>query len=121
MSPDSAPEAPNSLAADHVEFRVEPGQTRDGTAHVAVEGEVDVATAPQLREALTSALTDRVTSMRIDLSGVAFIDSAGLGVLIGVLKRVRELDGTVELVGLQPAPRKVVEITGLDELFTLVD
>ena len=59
------------------------------------------------------------TRLRIDLAEVGFIDSAGLGVLIGVLKRIREVGGEIELVHVQPAPRKVIEITGLDELFSL--
>jgi len=102
-------------------FRAEARPIVDGTGEVVVEGEVDVATAPQLREALHEVLDDGATRLRIDLGEVGFIDSAGLGVLIGVLKRIREVGGEIELVHVQPAPRKVIEITGLDELFALTD
>ena len=102
-------------------FRAEPQEVVDGTGEVVVEGEVDVATAPQLREALHQVIDQGATRLRIDLAEVGFIDSAGLGVLIGVLKRVREIGGEIELVHVQPAPRKVIEITGLDELFNLAD
>jgi anti-sigma B factor antagonist len=102
-------------------FRAEAQPVVDGTGEVIVEGEVDVATAPQLREALHQAIDDGATRVRIDLAEVGFIDSAGLGVLIGVLKRVREVGGEIELAHVQPAPRKVIEITGLDELFSLSD
>ena len=102
-------------------FRAEPRPVVDGAGEVVVEGEVDVATAPQLREALHQVIDQGATRLRIDLAEVGFIDSAGLGVLIGVLKRVREAGGEIELAHVQPAPRKVIEITGLDELFTLTD
>jgi anti-sigma B factor antagonist len=103
------------------EFRVEPRGIEDGRATVAVTGEVDVATAPLLRSGLHSVVDEGATQLRIDLTAVTFIDSAGLGVLIGILKRLREQGGSVELLRLQPGPRKVVEITGLDELFVIVD
>jgi anti-sigma B factor antagonist len=102
-------------------FRAEARPVVDGIGEVVVEGEIDVATAPQLREALHQVLEEGATRLRIDLGEVGFIDSAGLGVLIGVLKRIREVGGEIELVHVQPAPRKVIEITGLDELFTLND
>jgi anti-sigma B factor antagonist len=102
-------------------FRVEIRSVVDGTGEVVVEGEVDVATAPQLREALHQAIDEGATRLRIDLAEVGFIDSAGLGVLIGVLKRIREAGGEIDLAHVQPAPRKVIEITGLDELFALAD
>jgi anti-sigma B factor antagonist len=103
------------------EFRVEPRGIEDGVATVAVSGEVDVATAPLLRAGLHSVVDEGAGRLRIDLTEVTFIDSAGLGVLIGILKRLRENGGTVELAQLQPGPRKVVEITGLDDLFVIVD
>ena len=108
-------------AAGLTAFRADARPVVDGTGEVVVEGEVDIATAPQLREALHQAIDQGATRLRIDLAEVGFIDSAGLGVLIGVLKRIREVGGEIELAHVQPAPRKVIEITGLDELFTLID
>jgi len=102
-------------------FQAVAGPVVDGNGEVVVDGEVDVATAPQLREALHQAIDHGATRLRIDLADVGFIDSAGLGVLIGVLKRIREVGGEIELAHVQPAPRKVIEITGLDELFTLTN
>jgi anti-sigma B factor antagonist len=55
----------------------------------------------------------------IDLSGVEFMDSTGLGVLIGALKRVRESGGSLVLGGIRPAVSRVFEITGLDRIFTI--
>ena len=68
-------------------FVVEARGLSDGIGHVAVAGEVDVATAPQLKQVLLEVLDDGATSLRVDVAQVAFIDSAGLGVLIGVLTK----------------------------------
>jgi anti-sigma B factor antagonist len=103
-----------------LEFRVA-AEADDDRADVTVEGEVDIATAPLLREQLQAVIDAGAKSVSVDLAGVDFIDSAGLGVLIGALKRLRERGGQLELRGLQAAPRKVIEITGLHEVFTVVD
>ncbi len=116
-----SPESSSSQPAAVPDFGVRSSGVTDGIGQVTVAGEVDVATAPQLKDALLAVVDAGASSLRVDVADVAFIDSAGLGVLIGALKRVRENGGTIELVGLQPAPRKVVEITGLDELFVLID
>jgi len=55
----------------------------------------------------------------VDLSGMDFIDSTGLGVFVGALKRAREGGGGIELRGLKPSARKVFEITGLSSAFTI--
>ena len=84
---------------------------------VIVTGEIDVATSPVLRQALAD-LVDLHGRITVDLSGTTFIDSSGLGVLVGALKRAREC-GNDDLVlrGLQEPVRRVFEITGLTELF----
>lgn len=103
-----------------LEFRVA-ADVADDRAEVTVEGEVDIATAPLLREQLQTVIEDGATNVIVDLGGVGFIDSAGLGVLIGAVKRLKERGGELQLRGLQPAPRKVIEITGLHEVFTILD
>ena len=55
----------------------------------------------------------------MDLSDVEFMDSTGLGVLIGSLKRLREADGSMVLAGIRPSVARVFEITGLDRIFTI--
>lgn len=88
---------------------------------LVARGEIDVYTSPDFRAALY-ALVDRGDDpVVIDFSDVSFIDSSGLGVLVGALKRVREHGGEVELRGLTPATRKVLEITGLTKLFTIAE
>jgi anti-sigma B factor antagonist len=61
------------------------------------------------------------TRIVVDLDGVDFLDSTGLGVLVGALKRVRSNDGELSLVCTQPRIRKVFEVTGLTKVFALYD
>lgn len=86
---------------------------------LAVGGEIDVATAPRLREQLIALVNDQRYRLVVDLSGVDFIDSTGLGVLIGALKRVRSHDGDLHLVCSDSRIVRVFEITGLDQIFRI--
>ncbi len=86
-----------------------------------VSGEIDVFTSPSLREELYGMIDGGATTIVIDCSHMDFIDSSGLGVLVGALKRTRERGGDFELLGLNPSTRKVFEITGLTKLFTIRD
>lgn len=94
---------------------------RDGCAVLAVAGEVDVATVPRLREQLHGLVAQGSNRIIVDLDGVDFLDSTGLGVLVGALKRVRSNDGELSLVCTQPRIRKVFEVTGLTKVFSLFD
>jgi anti-sigma B factor antagonist len=93
----------------------------DGTWILAVAGEIDVATSPELRRELHQLADREPASLVLDLSDVTFIDSSGLGVLVGALKRLREEDrgDILVLEGLQEPVRKVFDITGLTDLFTI--
>ncbi len=88
---------------------------------VAVEGEIDAYTAPQLRERLNELLEQRRYEILVDLEGVEFMDSTGLGILVGAHKRAKEHDGTVALVSTRPALLRVFSITGLDKVFPIRD
>ncbi len=92
---------------------------RDRWTVLAVSGEVDVATAPRLREQLVQLVNEGHHHLVVDLEGVDFLDSTGLGVLVGALKRVRLQDGELTLVCTQPRIVKVFDITGLSKVFTL--
>ena len=100
-------------------FDAEPGATA-GEQRLRVVGEVDVASSPPLRAKIAELLDGGADRIVLDLSEMTFIDSSGLGVLVGALKRVRELDrNDLVLTGLQGPPRRVFEITGLTELFSI--
>jgi anti-sigma B factor antagonist len=92
-----------------------------GVAVVQVGGEVDVYTAPQLRTALDEHIGRGHTRLVIDLDGVQFLDSTGLGVLVGRLKLVRTRDGWVRIVCTNERILRVFTITGLDKVFPIHD
>lgn len=94
---------------------------QNGYSVLAVSGEVDVATVPRLREQLHGLVAQGSTKIVVDLDSVDFLDSTGLGVLVGALKRVRSNDGELSLVCTQPRIRKVFEVTGLTKVFSLYD
>lgn len=88
-------------------------------AVLAVEGEVDVYTAPQFRKRLIELVDEGRNRILVDLEAVEFLDSTGLGVLVGGLKRTRSNDGDLALVCTQRRILKVLEITGLTKVFTI--
>ena len=90
-------------------------------AVLSVRGEVDVYTAPRLRERLIELVSQGSHQVVVDLEGVDFLDSTGLGVLVGGLKRLRSHDGDMILVCSQPRILKVFEITGLTKVFSIHD
>jgi anti-sigma B factor antagonist len=92
---------------------------KDGWSVVAVSGEVDVATAPRLREQLIELVNHGRHHIVVDLTDVEFLDSTGLGVLVGALKRVRTNNGELALVCSEPRILKVFEITGLTKVFPM--
>jgi len=94
---------------------------RGSWAVLAVAGEVDVATVPRLREQLHSLVAQGQHHIVLDLEAVDFLDSTGLGVLVGALKRVRTNGGELALVCTQSRIRKVFEVTGLTKVFSLYD
>lgn len=88
-------------------------------AVIDVEGEVDVFTAPKLRERIIKLTEEGRHKIAVNLEGVAFLDSTGLGTLVGGLKRVREHDGTLALVCTNRRVLRVLSITGLDKVFPI--
>jgi len=88
---------------------------------VSVGGEIDVYTAPKLRDQISELVADDRHDLLIDLEGVDFLDSTGLGVLVGGLKKVRAQDGSMELICSQDRLLKIFRITGLAKVFTIHD
>ncbi len=91
--------------------------TEDGIEVVDVEGEIDIYTAPRLRELLTDLAGTNNYQLIVNLEKVGFLDSTGLGVLAGGLKRVRAHDGSLDLVCTQERILKIFRITGLTKVF----
>lgn len=92
-----------------------------GLTIVAVGGEIDVYTAPKLRDAITDLVGSGVYDILVDMEKVEFLDSTGLGVLVGGLKKVRAHDGSLELVCNQDRLLKIFRITGLSKVFVIHD
>jgi anti-sigma B factor antagonist len=93
--------------------------TEDGLTVVTVTGEIDVYSAPALREKLVALIERGQVFLIVDLERVRFLDSTGLGVLIGGLRRVRARDGFLDLVCTQPRMLRIFQITGLTKIFTI--
>jgi anti-sigma B factor antagonist len=90
-------------------------------AVLEVAGEIDVYTAPKLREKLIELVNEGSFHLVVDLERVDFLDSTGLGVLVGGLKRVRNHDGSLKLVCTQEKILKIFRITGLTKVFPIYD
>ncbi|MGH3504931.1 MAG: anti-sigma factor antagonist [Nocardioidaceae bacterium] len=88
---------------------------------IDVGGEIDVYTAPKLRERLVTLINEGHYHIIVNLDGVDFLDSTGLGVLVGALKRVRAQGGALRLVCSHERLLKVFRITGLAKVFPIYD
>jgi anti-sigma B factor antagonist len=84
-----------------------------------VKGEIDLSTAPRLRERIVELVEGGSYNIVVNLSDVPFMDSTGLGVLVGSLKRVRERDGTLALAGVARPVQRVLSLTGMDKVFPI--
>jgi anti-sigma B factor antagonist len=90
-------------------------------AVVIAAGEIDLYTAPRLHSELTAVIANSAPETRIvvDMSGVEFCDSTGMNVLLSCLRQARERGGELELAAPRPAVKKILQVTGLDAVFTV--
>ena len=91
------------------------------TWQVNLTGEIDVFNAMQVKEELTALFQQQPGNLKLDCSGLQYLDSTGLGMLVSVYKRMREAapDAVLTIYGLAPHILKVFTLTGLDKLFVL--
>ena len=101
-----------------MDLSLETRQENDRTV-IEVGGEIDVYTAPKLRERIIELVDEGQYNLVVDLEKVEFLDSTGLGVLVGGLKRVRGHDGSLQLVCTQERLLKIFRITGLSKVFAI--
>ncbi len=91
-----------------------------GTVVVTIRGELDTYTAPQLRSQLKDLIDEQGNlTVVVDLSKTTFIDSSGLAVLVDALQRMRRHGGSLTLANPSRSTSKVLEISGLDRIFSL--
>jgi anti-sigma B factor antagonist len=90
-----------------------------GVHVIPVLGYVDFDAAPQLKRRIVQRIDEGGRRLVVDLSGAGFIDSTGIGVLVGALKRLREMDGSLAVVCPDHDMRNIFEIVGLEEVIPL--
>ena len=90
---------------------------KDGIEVIDVEGEIDIYTAPRLRELLIDLVSQGSYQLIVNLDKVEFLDSNGLGVLVGGLKRARAHEGSLDLVCTRERILKIFRTTGLTKVF----
>ena len=99
-----------------IELEIET-RSEAGWTVLAAGGELDLYTAPSLRDEVLATVDGGVDRIAIDLNGVGFIDSTGLGILVACLKRVRERDGQMVLIAPESSPlRRLLSLTGLEQV-----
>jgi anti-sigma B factor antagonist len=92
----------------------------DHSVVIKVAGEIHATTAPEFSERLNDAIADGKTGVILDLTGVEFIDSTGLSVLLNGLRRVTRVRGSMVLACANPTVLRLFEITKLDSTFDIV-
>jgi anti-sigma B factor antagonist len=111
---------PGWLDCPTMDLDIETGESGDASV-LTLRGEIDVYTAPRLRQAIIDQLEKGTRNLVVDLRKVDFLDSTGLGVLVGGLKRVKTQEGALSIVVTQEKILKIFEITGLHKVFPLHD
>ena len=105
----------------HVELKVST-RSQGSITIMSLGGEIDLYTAPRLHGELVSVLSgDSPVQVVVDLSAVEFCDSTGMNVLLAAHRRAREQGGDLELAAPPPAIRKILHVTGLESVFTVLD
>jgi anti-sigma B factor antagonist len=96
---------------------VQTRQTEEGVVVVAPTGRLDVAGAPALKDAMSRLPKEGPTRVVIDMEGVSFVDSTGLGSVVAALKQLRNIHGELRLAAPNEHVRVVLELTTLDGVF----
>ena len=92
-------------------------ETSGSTATLRLTGELDIAAAPNLRDRVVHLISEGRAHLVFECSGLGFIDSTGLGVLIGARARALAANGSVAIAGAKPSLRRLLAVTGVDGLF----
>jgi anti-sigma B factor antagonist len=101
------------VAAVELEIK---NRNEDGWTILEAGGELDLYTAPRLRDEVLTTLEGGATQIALDLREVGFIDSTGLGILVACLKRVREREGRLVVIAPETSPlRRLLALTGLEQ------
>lgn len=102
-----------------MEFAANAQPSAGGVVVVQVQGEVDIYTAPRLKVEIHRSMDEGASRVVVDLAGVAYMDSSGLGVLIGALKRAREQGGDLIVSAPNARIARIMDVTGLSRIFNV--
>jgi anti-sigma B factor antagonist len=102
--------------SDELSLRVE---EYDNIVRIYVSGEIDIYNTEQLKSKLYEAVDENKSDIHIDCEGLKYIDSTGLGIFVGALKRSREKGRKVYIENARDNIKKLFDITGLDKLFVM--
>lgn len=84
---------------------------------ISVEGELDVSCADKLKSEINKMLGEKIVDIKLDFSKLTYLDSTGIGVLVGALKKLKANDKTVHILNPKDNVRKIFDITGLNKIF----
>jgi anti-sigma B factor antagonist len=102
-----------------MDFSIETERVADARHVISLTGEVDLYTAPELKQQLLDVIGNGAKDVVVDFTDTTFIDSTTLGVLVGGVKRLRPGGGRLSIVCSDRNITKIFEITGLDRVFTI--
>ncbi len=84
-----------------------------------IKGDIDAYSSPSLKDKLVKEIEEGNKKIVLNLTNVDYIDSAGLGVLVAVLKRVKKEQGILRIAGLKPNIMKIFQLTRLNQIFDI--
>ena len=96
-------------------------QKENNITIVTLKGEIDVGSAPQLKELVQQLIDDGDVQILIDLSDVPFMDSTGLGIFVNAYKQLQRAGGVIKFANPQEVLRKVFSITQTDKVFSIFE
>jgi anti-sigma B factor antagonist len=103
-----------------MQFNVSSARIGPEALGLCIDGELDLYTAPQVRDELAT-MTPEVRHVLVDLTGLSFMDSAGMSTLLVAARQVADREGTIMLVVGDSSVLRVLEVTGLDRCFEIRD
>lgn len=93
-------------------------EVKNSYAEIKAEGRLNMVSAPKLREFVADVVSSGSNRIVVNLGGTAFMDSSGLGALIGCLKAARQAGGDLRIAAVQPQVKMVLELTSMDRVLT---
>jgi anti-sigma B factor antagonist len=101
--------------------RIKASRQDDRARVYAISGELDAYTAPDLRDTLEKALDEGISWLIMDLTDLTYLDSTGLGILVGTARKSRQADGDLAVVCDKPSLLRIFSISGTKEILNVVD